>query len=614
MMNLLAQLKQRQMFRVAAAYAVVAWLLIQLVNNLAPMLRLPEWAGSFFLVLLLIGFPVVLIFAWVHELESASEDGALARVKTGKLDWTLIGALIIVIGLVSYQQLASNNTATAEKQPGVEAAKAAAASPAGTISLAVLPFSNLSGDPSQEFFSDGMTEEITSALARVPDLRVVGRTSAFQFKGEKKDLRSIGQALNATHLIEGSVRKAGERVRITVQLIKAEDGTNMWSENYDRELIDVFAIQEEIGRAIATSFNMRLGLAPGENLVSNRTENSGVYQEFLQGKAWLRARLSPASGPYLETFESVVARDPSFAPAWVLLTRAYALEPGQNREVIQAVNKGSLDDARRLVKSFLDKGELAGQKAIELDPQNSGGYWGLSQIIKLRGQWAAAEDYAKKALELDPNDPDALGAESDVLFKIGHLRQSLPLLEKARALDPLVIGFNNNAAKILLANGQVGAAIARLESIPATVGRRNMFLARAYAAQGRYGEAADTLLSSTSRDPDFRRFLEDNARLLRSAPAKVAAPQSLPENMSEYNFVYAHIGAIDRAMEYAERELEIGYLQDVGNILWFPDMAPLRKTERFKAYMRNVGLVDYWKARGWPDLCKPVGANDFACE
>jgi TolB-like protein/tetratricopeptide (TPR) repeat protein len=607
MMNLLAELRRRQMFRVAAAYAVVAWVLLQVVNNVAPALMLPNWAATLVLVLLVIGFPVALLFCWIQQLAPGGES---SKTTTGKLDWVLIGALIVVIGLVSYQQLTTNGATTAQQQTGLDAAKAAAASPATGISLAVLPFSNLSGDPSQEFFSDGMTEEITSALARIPDLRVVGRTSAFQFKGEKKDLRTIGQALNATHLIEGSVRKAGERVRITVQLIRADDGTNMWSENYDRELIDVFAIQEEIGRAIATSFNMRLGLAPGENLVANRTDNLEIYQDFLKGKAWLRARLSPNNGPYLKTLESVVARDPSFAPAWALLAQAYSLEPGQNGAIVQ---RGSLEDARRFVKSTLDKGEIAGRTAIRLDPQNPGGYWGLAFVTSIRGQWTVAEDSVNRALALDPNDPIALLADGQGSRRAGYLRRSLDSYEKGRALEPLIPTFNLNTANIRLANGQGEAAIALLESLLST-GRRNMFLARAYAMQGRYAEAADTVLSTRTTNPEFQKFNEDTARLLRSAPAKVSDPKALPEYMNEYNFVYAHIGAIDRVMEYPEREREVGYLQDFASILWLPDMAPLRKTERFKAYMRNVGLVDYWRARGWPDLCKPVGANDFACE
>jgi tetratricopeptide (TPR) repeat protein len=403
------------------------------------------------------------------------------------------------------------------------------------------------------------------------------------------------------------VRKAGERVRITVQLIKADDGTNMWSENYDRELIDVFAIQEDIGRAIATSFNMRLGLAPGENLVSNRTNNLGTYQEFLQGKAWLRARLSPNNGPYLKTLESVVARDPSFAPAWALLARAYALEPGQS-----GLGRRSVEDARQLVKSFLDKGEMAGRKAIELDPQNAGGYWGMAFVASNRGQWATAEDYFTKALELDPNDPEALLAEGQGLRRTGYVQRSLLALEKARELEPLVAAFSINTAQSMLVAGQIEAAISRFEAMPPT-NRRNLFLSRAYAMQGRYAEAAQTVLSTRTTDAEFQKFLTDTAALLRSAPTKVSDPKALPEYMNDFNFVYAHVGAIDRVMEYAEREIQVGYVQDVA-ILWFADMAPIRKTERFKAYLRDTRLIDYWKARGWPDLCKPVGANDFACE
>ena len=167
-------------------------------------------------------------------------DGATARATTGKLDWALIGALVVVIAMVSYQQLAPSQ---ARERRASRLRLAASRSRHGGISIAVLPFANLSGDPEQEFFSDGMTEEITSALAKVPSPARVARTSAFEFKGQNKDMQAIGQALHATHLIEGSVRKAGDRVRITAQLIKADDGTHIWAENYDRELTDVFAIQ-----------------------------------------------------------------------------------------------------------------------------------------------------------------------------------------------------------------------------------------------------------------------------------------------------------------------------------------------------------------------------------
>ena len=236
--NFFAELKRRHVYRVAAAYAVVAWVLLQLVNNVAPVLDLPVWVARAFLLALVLGFPLAIFFAWMRELPPAE---SASPVKATVTDWALIGILVAVLGAITYQQLPpSQATRPAEQQQAsVTAARAAAAAPANAISIAVLPFTNMSGDASQEFFSDGMTEEITSALAKVPDLRVVARTSAFEFKGKNVNIRTMGQELGATHLIEGSVRKAGNRLRITAQLIKADDGTHIWAEDYDLSLIHI---------------------------------------------------------------------------------------------------------------------------------------------------------------------------------------------------------------------------------------------------------------------------------------------------------------------------------------------------------------------------------------
>src|SRR5262245_13810000 len=308
--NFFAELKRRHIYRVAAAYTVVAWLLLQLVNNLAPALNLPNAAATLVLVLLVIGFPVALLFAWIHQL--APVDSGAPPATTNSFDWGLMAALLIVIGLVSYQQLAPT---TGTRTPP---ANAALVTPArlGGVSVAVLPFANLSSDKEQEFFSDGMTEEITSALAKVPNLRVVGRTSAFQYKNENKDLRAIGQALAATHLIEGSVRKVGDQVRITAQLIKADNGTNVWTESYDRQLTNIFATQEDIARAIATSLQIPLGLNQGETLVSNRTGNLDAYQEYLRARTLIRARDIPGA---LAILDRSVPNNPTYAPGWALL-------------------------------------------------------------------------------------------------------------------------------------------------------------------------------------------------------------------------------------------------------------------------------------------------------
>ena len=257
--------------------------------------------------------------------ELAPADGATARATTGKLDWALMGALVVVIALVSYQQLAPTTGARTAQQASV------APTPGG-ISIAVLPFANVSGDAGQEFFSDGMTEEISAALANVKSLRVIARTSAFQFKGQNGDVRAVGQALGATHLIEGSVRKAGDRVRITAQLVQADNGSQLWSENYDRQLTDIFAIQEDIAQAIAASLRVPLGLAQGDTLVRDRTKDLESYDQYLRARALVRARGQKPVADAIALLEPVVARDPGFAPAWALLAQAYVLVPANSPE------------------------------------------------------------------------------------------------------------------------------------------------------------------------------------------------------------------------------------------------------------------------------------------
>src|SRR6266446_2635230 len=322
------------------------------------------------------------------------------------------GVLIIATALISYRQFAPRQAVVAER--------AASATQASAISIAVLPFANISGDTSQEFFSDGLTEEITSTLSKIPGLRVVGRTSAFQFKRESKDLRAIGQSLSATHLIEGSVRKDGNEVRITAQLIRADDGTHLWTESYNRELKGVFAIQEEIATAIANALRVPLSLRAGQNLVSSRISDTDSYQDYLRARALVRSRVAGSPGePLIEAaklLEQVVARDPNYAPAWGMLGQTYAAIPS----ITGALVTGSPDELRRIAES-LQKAEAAAQQSIRLDPSHADGYTGLGYARNYRGLFVQAEDSFKQALSLDPGNPDALHQYGLMLAVVGRL-------------------------------------------------------------------------------------------------------------------------------------------------------------------------------------------------
>jgi TolB-like protein len=607
MADFFAELKRRHIYRVGAAYVVVAWALTQGVAILAQIFVLPSWIAQTTIVLLAIGFPAALIAAWMIESKPHEAVASAVRSKPTIVDWTLCGALAVVLVFMAYQQIAPS------QQPGVDAARSASLDPARTISLAVLPFGNLSSDPEQEFFSDGITEEITAALAKVPDLRVVGRTSAFEFKGQNRDLRAIGQALSATHLIEGSVRKAGDRVRITAQLINADDGTHLWSENYDRELTDIFAIQEDIARAIATSLRMPLGLKPGQNLVSTRNIDPEIYQEFLR----IRARASTALGnasraEATEALEKLLARAPNFAQAWASLSGTY-FQSEVNR-VYGVLWNQPIEESRRQLPLIYEKSERAAREAIRLDESQVIAYRTLASIEYHRNNWAAAEDLFRKGSEVDPHDPDLLIGHALFLTRTGRVKQALQVMQEVHALEPLTPAANVGLALTHFANNQPDAAIALLEGRAGIGVLGQTGLAQAYAMTGQFDKAGNVVLE-IGRGAVGQRLgpsrIGELADLLRNA-RKVRDPKALPSLPESLDFIYAYVGAEDRLLDFSERALEADLFSEL-RFLFNPVYSPARKTERFETLVRKAGLVDYWKARGWADMCRPTDADDFEC-
>ena len=479
--------------------------------------------------------------------------------------------------------------------------------PAG-MSIAVLPFLNLSPDKEQEFFSDGMTEEVTSALARVPGLTVIGRTSAFQFKGQGRDMRAIGRALGVKNLIEGSVRRDGEEIRITVQLIRVEDGAHLWAESYDRKLTGVFAVQEDIATAIAAALRVPLGLKQGESLVANRPADPQSYEDYLRALALHRAR---KTGEVITVLKSVLARDPSYAPAWALLAETYIL-PDRFAPFEAKLTSGSRDEARRILGGQYDLIEQAARKAVQLDPRNADANNALGDLESLRGHWAAGEDYHRRALALDPNNPEVLYAYGYLLGATGHLKEALALQKKLMALEPFVPVYQSRTADLLWAAGQNDAAVRLFQSLPPD-GRDEVRLAKVYATTGHFGQAAETLLAARPTPQDSRAALDQAARLLRSAPAKSPQPETLPRLSRNLGFVYLFVGADRRSLEIVEREMAAGYYGAMFRDPWAPPSAALRKSADFKAFVRQAGFDTYWRQRGWPEVCQPAGPSDFEC-
>ena len=306
-MSLFDELKRRKVFKVGAAYLVVAWLAVQAASIGFPAFDAPPWALRIFILIALLGFPIAVVMAWVFDI--TPEGVRLDTDTSGSKRLFAAAALLIVLALGWYFY----------GQPSFRKGDVATPVIADRNSIAVLPFANMSGKSDQDYFSDGMTEELLNVLAKVPQLKVVARTSVFQFKGKGGDIREIGRKLGVTNIVEGSVRRDGEDVRITAQLVRVADGFHIWSETYDRKLERVFALQEEIARRIGDALKLSLGVSAP--VAPRAPIDPEAYDEYLKGRALLRERTDLPSA--IAHLKAAVAKAPEFAAAWSSLSLTY---------------------------------------------------------------------------------------------------------------------------------------------------------------------------------------------------------------------------------------------------------------------------------------------------
>src|SRR5512139_2524341 len=324
-MAFFAELKRRRVGKVAIAYGAVAWGVTEGASVVLPALHVPDWAMTAIVIFLLVGFPIAMVLAWVFDV---SPEGIQRTEPMPDAAPRMQFKLRAAYGLVVLVAMAGLGYLLYERGVG----RAHAGEPHGSI--AVLPFSNLSGDPAKDYFSDGMSEELLNLLARIPGLQVAARTSAFAYKGRSVDVREVGRELGVETVLEGSVRQAGDKVRITAQLIDTETGFHLWSETYDRELKDIFVVQDEIARAIVE--RLRIQLAPEEQQLAQRdqapTQNVEAYEQFLQGRAIWKRRGEQNIRTAISLYQSALARDPAFARAHAALGSAYVVLAGYTEE------------------------------------------------------------------------------------------------------------------------------------------------------------------------------------------------------------------------------------------------------------------------------------------
>jgi len=581
--QLFQELKRRNVIRVAIAYAVSAWLLIEVSATIFPILSLPTWSVTLVTVLLFIGFPIALIFAWAFEItpegitleKHVVRDESITHHTGRKLDFVIIAMLVVALGYFGYDKFILSPDRNAAE---VEAAVKVAQEPVKSIkSIAVLAFDNMSDDPDNEYFSDGISEEILNLLAKVPELRVTSRSSAFSFKGQNLDVPTMAARLNVAHVLEGSVRKFGDQLRITAQLIDAESDTHLWSETYDRELKNVFAIQDEIAAAVVEALKITL---LGKKLKAAET-NPEAYALYLQARHF-NNRGTKESYVHAETLlRQALAMDPGFAPAWTELGRVYQ----------EQVVTGTRDNA--------EGNELARhaiQKALEIDPQYGRALAALASVEMIYDwDFKAASRHLQTALVLNPGDATILLVAGRLESILGRVDEAIDLFRRSVAVDPLSgEGHYYLGSRHFKAHHLEEAADSLKLALSLSPGgvAGHFTLGLVWLAQG---DAPAALAEIQKEKLDGLRVLGTAVvqHVLGDAAASDAALEELIELGAAVNYgvaqVYASRGEIDHAFEQLEQAYD-DHNSGLTGMLLDPLLANLQDDLRWERLLDKMGL------------------------
>ncbi|MGB5334717.1 MAG: hypothetical protein WBN07_03785 [Woeseiaceae bacterium] len=619
-MSLIQELKRRNVIRVGVLYLVAAWLLLQITDVLSSLLPVPESAGPLVILLLVLGFFPVLIFAWVYEMtpEGLKREAEIDRSQsvtqhTGtKINTLIIVLLVLAIGGLIADRLipeAAVTTAPTEASSQVgdsEIAKDGLPSlsgdevPGENASIAVLPFADLSPEGDQEFFSDGIAEEILNVLVRIENLKVASRTSSFGFKGQGVlGIPAIAEKLGVRHVLEGSVRKAGETVRITAQLIDARTDAHLWSDTYDRTLTteNIFAIQDEIAQAIVDQLGLIVG-DQGERPAPRKTvtANLDAYSMYLEAKGIFHRRSHDNVPDMVALLERAVELDPDFAEAWASLASAYSIVPGWNL--------GTPDE-------YLPRALQAADRASALNDRLSLPYAIRGSIASDRNDQIGALEHLAEAVEREPNSLHLHYVRGAVLLELGFFDRAEDDFRQCLRIDPAYEICRRFLSFMLLFQGNEAEA-ATLFEIGMLRGQRswrNTFLGY-YAAIDNQSALANLIAELIPekvwrREPLFR-LLTDTSYRFETYMADV------------HSGALAATGEPDSNLFLGQENFEPPF---PGGFFWNPysvdrlrpDALNGRGDELRKMWMTRRGVVDYWRQKGFPPQCKPAGDDDFEC-
>ena len=586
-MSVFAELKRRKVLKVGGAYLVVAWLIVQAASIGFPAFEAPPWALRVFIFVVMLGFPIALVFAWVFEVTA---DG----VRTAPSSRASVGVFVVAAALATL--------AVAWYFKGQPSYRAGDVAVNEEPSVAVLPFANISGKPEEEYFSDGMTEELLNVLARLHSLKVAARTSVFEFKGKGGDVREIGHKLGVSHIVEGSVRREGEHVRVTAQLVRVADGFHVWSESYDRELEGVFALQDDIALRIAEQLETKLGVAEAPS--ARQAIDPLAYDEYLKGRTLYRKRRDlPEAIAHLQ---AAVKRAPEFGAGWASLSLAHEAAQWYTTRAQRAM----LGDAMANMR-------VASERAAGLDPDAAMTLHAEANVARAEGRYAEAEQLYQRAIQADPTYPDVREDYSEFLLFLGRHEDSLVAARELVELEPFVANF-------LWKIGAVGARLDRPALVEEVRDRmrevdpafRYSVLADFYLEywQGRIEPARSALAEAMRFMPEVS---AQDAKLFRWSQGEPgiddAEARRIVWERADYTLHAAHRGDADMFFAFFEsEEHRIRRYMLYLNVAT-PIARPLLADPRTKEMLTRYGFVAYWREKGWPSLCRPLGGDDFEC-
>jgi TolB-like protein/Tfp pilus assembly protein PilF len=578
--NFFAELKRRNVYKVAVAYIVGGWALSQGIAQVFPVFDVPNWAIRLLVLLIIIGFPVAVVLAWAFEItpegikrtEDVDLSGQPAPKKRVWIYVIILGALVSAGLFFLGRYTAGNGNGAAHNELPAK-------------SIAVLPFENLSDDKNTAYFSDGITEEILNALAQIPNLKVAARRSAFQFKGSDLDLHKIGQILGVAYILEGSLQKAGDQVRINVQLVDVQNGLQAWSEKYDRRLDNVFAIEDEIAKAIATQLRVQLTGGAGQPLVVDSTNNPQAHELYLRGLGLLAAR-GPGLLQASDLFQQAVKLDAGYAPAWGALAITELLIPSYGLNSFE----GSIP-----------RGESAAQRALSLDPNIASSHVAVGLANSTRCRWAEADKSFRRALVLSPGDAEAVNQYAQFLSTVGQLEPALREIERAEQIDPLspIIGvIHAGVLAALRRDAEAGAQIKKIlaaypEFRPAQAWGAAQYIDRKMYPEAEAASRASGKLGGQNGDAKalIVRGMADPAQRAAAVNSLKTSPDNadIRQDSILYAFYLVSLGergsALDQLEIYAEK-----HNSGFAAWLWNRGFDPLRNDPRFKAVLAKLDL------------------------